>query len=809
MDQLVVKDLYSKFLNTYDEATKNAIWIDHQSKFKNFWNNRVLKSNSKLLSDKEIDEIIKILDAKGKGNTKNDEAAGIAMIPQDAWRRMFNEFKQNPKLSKQINSIFTESSMSKRILLIDDLYKTNELAKNRLTGKSGNALNALLVAYDPFHNLSILSINDRVQLLAYLQHKNYDKYTGYTPGQKIVQSQTDIINALKEIGIDGNSRTISAFCYHSNFKYLWRLESSSKEHNNSMDNDVNDNQSFSSKTQRRYWLYAPGNSAYKWEEFYDQGIMGLGWNGLGDLSQYNSKEEIEKKLQQLSGDTTSKRNNATANYEFKNVMKNGDIIIVKKGRKELLGYGIVVSEYYYDTSMDDLNSCRKVDWKKKGEWKLQYSLPLKTLTDVTDYPTGHPGFDKYYKRLLSEMDITTDSIETSEFPSNGKQVKKHLNTILYGPPGTGKTYESVKMAAEIIKNHSVANYTEAKQIFNENLHDRIEFITFHQNYSYEDFIQGIRPDVENNKSLTFEKKDGVFKIIADRALQNLLASEKQTAPKKSFEAVFEEFFKPMIEGEVEEIEVKMKKVSFYITEVGNKSIDFRKASGGTAHTLSIATLKKMYEAGTVLDIQGLSSYYSPLLEKFLQLGKISENEVEKVNKNNYVIIIDEINRANISRVFGELITLIEPDKRSHGSIPLKSKLPSGDIFCVPSNLYLIGTMNTADKSIALLDIALRRRFDFISMYPKYEVNGHEIYDVEILRSLNEQIISSKGHDFQIGHSYFMKENNDLVKRMNNKVIPLLLEYFMNDDKEVRSILYKAGLEVETDSWPLRITGIRG
>ena len=383
-----------------------------------------------------------------------------------------------------------------------------------------------------------------------------------------------------------------------------------------------------------------------------------------------------------------------------------------------------------------------------------------------------------------------------------------LNCILYGPPGTGKTYESVRMAAEIVKNQSVASYTEAKQIFNDNLHNRIEFITFHQNYSYEDFIQGIRPDVENNKSLTFEKKDGVFKIIADRALQNLLASEKHIVLKKSFEAVFEEFFKPILEGEDEEIEVKMKKVSFFITEVGNKSIDFRKASGGTAHTLSIATLKKMYEAGTVLDMQGLSSYYSPLLEKLLQLGKISENQAEKVTKNNYVIIIDEINRANISRVFGELITLIEPDKRSHGSIPLMAKLPSGDTFLVPSNLYIIGTMNTADKSIALLDVALRRRFEFVSMYPKYEVVGHEIYDADILKSLNEQIISSKGHDFQIGHSYFMKENNELIPRMNNKVIPLLLEYYMNDGKEVKNILEKSGLVIDPFSWPLRITGRR-
>ena len=138
------------------------------------------------------------------------------------------------------------------------------------------------------------------------------------------------------------------------------------------------------------------------------------------------------------------------------------------------------------------------------------------------------------------------------------------------------------------------------------------------------------------------------------------------------------------------------------------------------------------------------------------LKSVSNDAVPK-----YVIVIDEINRANISRVFGELITLIEMDKRSHGAIPLEAVLPSGDKFVVPSNLHVIGTMNTADKSIALLDIALRRRFEFESMYPKYQISEEEIYDVDILQKINEQIIKSKGHDFQIGHAYFMGENKDL------------------------------------------------
>jgi len=417
------------------------------------------------------------------------------------------------------------------------------------------------------------------------------------------------------------------------------------------------------------------------------------------------------------------------------------------------------------------------------------------------------GLIEFDKMIGDEIRNVVKNLKNLTSFSEQKIKKKDfsLNTILYGPPGTGKTYRTILRAAEIIEEREITSYSEALEIFNKNLHERIEFITFHQNYSYEDFIQGLRPDTENDSQLTFERKDGVFKVIADKALQNLKESEDPQLIKNRFEEVFDQFFEPLIEGDVQEIEVKMKKVSYFITAINNKSIEFKKASGGSQHTLSIETLKKMYLAESTLGIKGLGSYYEPLLKAFLKLGKDQSGKKNSIERKNYVIIIDEINRANISRVFGELITLIEPDKRSHGSIPLEVQLPSGDSFMVPSNLYIIGTMNTADKSIALLDIALRRRFEFESMYPEYEIDGQEIYDVEILKKINKQIIESKGHDFQIGHSYFMGENKDLVERMNKKVIPLLLEYFMNDMKEVKGILQSAGLSVVENSWPLKIS----
>lgn len=641
---------------------------------------------------------------------------------------------------------------------------------------------------------------------------------------------------------------------------------------------------------KRYWLYAPGENANKWEEFYEKGILAIGWDDLGDLAEYKSRNQIKNALVAAYGGEGDKKNDVSANDDFINKINIGDIIIVKRGRSQLLGYGQVTSDYYFEENDGDYKSRRNVDWKLKGIWKVNHNLVLKTLTDITKYAAKDPNYSKYYEKLLAFMgdeitilnykyeysnylstiysensgtktsyikaiEILSDLLDYNIFevndvlqlqqlyadlikeqrntegkyfhpeaPSYGqngfysasiktyidfhKQLKDNsmnsstykapLNQILYGPPGTGKTYHTVLEAAKIVTGNETINYDAALQVFNENLNSQIEFITFHQNYSYEDFIQGLRPDTENGKDLSFEKKDGVFKRIADRALKNIEASNNPASAKKDFDVVFHELIQPLNDGDVEELEIKMKKSSFYITEVGEKSIEFRKNIGDSNHTLSINTLRKMYDKGeNDIILGGLQPYYNPILELLLVKGK---SQVTSVSRKNYVIIIDEINRANISRVFGELITLIEEDKRSHGKIPMRVTLPSGDSFIVPSNLYIIGTMNTADKSISLLDIALRRRFEFVPMYPNILIQG--VNSPTVLETINAEIIKRKGHDFTIGHAYFMGEEYTLEKTINNKVIPLLLEYFMNDEKEVAAILKAA--EIEVTGWPMKM-----
>ena len=288
---------------------------------------------------------------------------------------------------------------------------------------------------------------------------------------------------------------------------------------------------------------------------------------------------------------------------------------------------------------------------------------------------------------------TGDTVSTISSPAHKPPSPKNL--ILYGPPGTGKTYTSSARAVELCD--GVLPPTRAEVMARYRLlveEERITFVTFHQSYAYEDFVEGLRPETDRDGSVGFSlsSRDGIFKQIAERA-------------RKSFEQA--------VEGE-------------------------------------------------------------PLP---------------------YVLVIDEINRGNISKVFGELITLLEPDKRLGAENELKVSLPySGDHFGVPPNLHIVGTMNTADRSIALLDTALRRRFDFEELMPNPAVlktsTATALDLAAFLTTLNDRIEYLFDREHQIGHAFFIScqtvEDVDAV--MRQKVLPLLVEYFYDDWEKIRLVL---------------------
>ena len=427
---------------------------------------------------------------------------------------------------------------------------------------------------------------------------------------------------------------------------------------------------------RKYWLYAPGENSYLWDSHYRNGIMALGWDS-GDLSEYSSKSELLEE-----GFSTT---NALALWEFYSQIKKGDIIYVKKGRRKIIGRGIVTSDYEYDENVDAdktglYRHIRKVNWLDNGEWDLSVMVAMKTLTDITQDLALREEINNFFEE--SDEDIS-EPIKTFEYytkedfledvfisESEYERLKSLLlrkqNIILQGAPGVGKTFMSKRLAYSIMGKKDP---------------DKIMFVQFHQSYGYEDFVLGYRP-------------------------------------------------------------------------TGN----------------------------------GFKLGYGPFYEFCKKAQEDSDNP--------YFMIIDEINRGNISKILGELLMLIESDKRGQNIRLTYGK----ELFFVPKNLYIIGMMNTADRSLAVIDYALRRRFAFYQVEPAFNASNFkkQISDnkllskvVNAIEQLNVEIrnCESLGNGFQIGHSFFCGKNISNYDSTTIKdiivyeVIPLLSEYWFDDQEK--------------------------
>ena len=565
------------------------------------------------------------------------------------------------------------------------------------------------------------------------------------------------------------------------------------------------------------------------------------------------------------------------------VEKETEVFIVKIGDEEpkgIIGHGYIktLPTKKYD---DDKKWRVDIEIDKLLDYENEELLKQEKLRDKFPEQKWNPeGSGIEIKETvvpeLKEMWSKLINREENSKTSNGGDEKETMknefdkNVIFYGPPGTGKTYTTAKRAVEICKTESekeLTDYSEIMEKYNElKKKNRIEFITFHQSYGYEEFIEGIKPIVlneddesedesENNQEsktnikiendIKYDIVDGIFKKFCDNARKAIIETDNNNDNNDiPLEAIV---WKVTVRDEVREdcfnnnrvridwnfddagavgFVEEVKKGDIIITTDGSRTkingiavvtddkgytLDKEERDTTTRNVKWLAkninenikniNKEKMLHRRTVARVPNMK------VEDIIKLAKEkNQKELSKIvikeNKEPYVFIIDEINRGNISKIFGELITLIEPTKRSGEKECISTKLPySKEEFTVPDNVYIIGTMNTADRSIALMDTALRRRFKFEEMLPDYhlledifvEDKGTKVNIGAMLKVINERIEYLYDREHTIGHAVFLelKENNNIEKLENifkKSVIPLLQEYFYEDYDKIRIVL---------------------
>ncbi|WP_333955512.1 McrB family protein [Campylobacter jejuni] len=437
---------------------------------------------------------------------------------------------------------------------------------------------------------------------------------------------------------------------------------------------------------------------------------------------------------------------------------------------------------------------------------------------------GKNEVESYAKPLFEDI-LSNSNLSAIKQSENEKILIENqnipLNQILYGPPGTGKTYHTIDKALEIL-GENLENRDEKKAKFDEYVKNgQIVFTTFHQSYGYEEFVEGIKPRIdskENSKEVEYEIKDGIFKELCKKALDNYkvsLLTQEEFVKSEDLENKIEIFLDELVDQQkfIEKIQSGGFKLEEYnekyriITDDTNANLYLNLEIFKTL----LENKDKIINGRSIKQIlnnkhrRQIDSYYFQLVKLFKEREqdyKVDNNPSEKPELKPYIIIIDEINRGNVSKIFGELITLIEPSKRIGEKEELKVTLSySGEKFGVPKNVYIIGTMNTADRSITSLDTALRRRFEFIEMMPdvsKLSMDCEGINLQELLKAINTRIEYLLDREKTIGHAFFVSVENleDLKKVFQNKIIPLLQEYFYNDYALINEVLNDNGMIFE-------------
>ena len=579
--------------------------------------------------------------------------------------------------------------------------------------------------------------------------------------------------------------------------------------------------------------------------------------GADYFTEEDIKKSIDDRLVLVHADTKPKGRSSLSQADmFSKIMKEGDYFFMTHSNRNLVVMGKVNSASRPAT----FNEMSKTGWlersyeliaisRKEGSFQgKRKNWTPNTNTTCWQIPAAEIAsanneiFQPYFNyEFVMNEEIKT---ENSNMESDKIFSDRPLNQILYGPPGTGKTYNTINEALSICGIQIPQERVEALKLFDFLVEEkRIVFSTFHQSMSYEDFIEGIKPQEpsEEGAPISYKVEPGLFKQIAVEAAFSLAQENKFRDAEKilDFSMAYDKF-KEYVEEQLDEgNEVQLdtksgghvlvdsisqhgnllikhtgKKKTYSVSkqrlsrlhkeipdleEVNNIGSAFREVIGGSNSTTNWAALNYIRTNYLNKDTVVLQERKYDWEDKYEVVKTLKKEEYKAGNGKPYVLIIDEINRGNVSAIFGELITLIEEDKRLGNNEALTVTLPySKDSFGVPPNLFIIGTMNTADRSVEALDTALRRRFSFVEMPPEPHTikKGKGLEEIEginlpaLLVTINKRIEKLLDKDHMIGHSYFMdlKTLKELKLVFHNKVLPLLQEYFFGDNGKMGLVL---------------------
>ena len=629
----------------------------------------------------------------------------------------------------------------------------------------------------------------------------------------------------------------------------------------------------------KVWKIAPGERARLWEQWLAGAYASVGWDDLGDIGVIGRKEfdaRRDELVAALPGWTNQATNQA---WRFSRI-KEGDLIVANRGTTQVVGLGRVSGPYSYLSEVREHKHRLPVEWfdvDPRGvshpNW-LRTLIPLdldtfEAIRQAPPLPKGPPvAVDPLPPAPVGPIDDKRSII--------GEDLETH-NIILYGPPGTGKTYSTRRRAVELADSADeqrsdgqiAAGFEELRR------EGRVEMVTFHQSFGYEEFVEGIRPVQDDDGNVEFACEKGVFRRIVDRAVASAVVA---TSPDPTFDELWEALIADVESAENgTPLTIQTAQAEYELGATSRENIRaFRRLDGSvdrerflTASRKNSRILwqKRAQLPDDVADVRvaevrrlvGKGCHEAPLAavhyrlrdaaasaradqaqlsdavraeiaQGILEAGNVEGARLDFANAPHFALVIDEINRGNISKILGELITLLEPSKRLGMADELIVQLPySKDRFAVPPNLHIVGTMNTADRSIALMDVALRRRFTFEEMMPNTEalvavllervsdeVDGGKVNFVNLIaaffENLNARIRLLYDRDHQIGHSYFMdvKGFETLRSQLRDRVVPLLQEYFYGSWERVCLALgcpySENGDPVRSDPKEVRISG---